>query len=425
MKKYVKFLSFVLILAMVIGFTQFNVLTGKAQSNISIDEAKTFTTNYFAQRTQSILNDNKLDIYISSKNPNLKDFEAKRSSFYRDLVKSWGGNLISIESQPDIRSITVDEQSGNINEEVYEWITIKWHSKKVQIPKNFEDLKEVKELRELEKNNPGLKEAVEDKIQYIKKGYTDYPEIVDTGIGVTHEIVLSRENGKIVILKDAYDEGPDLTVSPDFIFNKQNTFPIAKTPIQIGNIKQINATSSISYYYDRQEGADYADQYVPHFAGDPDHQYNPCYKNFNPPYGGGDCANYVSQCLFAAGQPRIFDDGTYPTGQNPWYYKNRGTCDTSDDKWNSAWTYAPTLYNTVIASNRGRDESYSLVTMGDIAFWNGDSYHCHVVFVVQDGNSSNPPLYDAHNNDRWHYPLYNSSYWSYVWIYGGTQSIAY
>jgi hypothetical protein len=226
MKKYVKFLSFVLILAMVIGFTQFNVLTGKAQSNIYIDEAKTFTTNYFAQRTQSILNDNKLDIYISSKNPNLKDFEAKRSSFYRDLVKSWGGSLISIESQPDIRSITVDEQSGNINEEVYEWITIKWHSKKVQIPKNFEDLKEVKELRELEKNNPGLKEAVEDKIQYIKKGYTDYPEIVDTGIGVTHEIVLSRENGKIVILKDAYDEGPDLTVSPDFIFNKQNTFPI-------------------------------------------------------------------------------------------------------------------------------------------------------------------------------------------------------
>jgi len=226
MKKYVKFLSLVLILAMVIGFTQFNVLTGKAQSNISIDEAKTFTTNYFEQRTQSILNGNKLDIYISSKNPNLKDFESKRSSFYRDLVKSWGGSLISIESQPDIRSITVDEQSGNINEEVYEWITIKWHSKKVQIPENFEDLKEVKELRELEKNNPGLKEAVEDKIKYIKKGYTDYPEIVDTGIGVTHEIVLSRENGKIVILKDAYDEGPDLTVSPDFIFNKQNTFPI-------------------------------------------------------------------------------------------------------------------------------------------------------------------------------------------------------
>lgn len=63
--------------------------------------------------------------------------------------------------------------------------------------------------------------------------------------------------------------------------------------------------------------------------------------------------------------------------------------------------------------------------MGDIAFWNGDSYHGHVVFVVQSGNSSNPPLYDAHNNDRWHYPLYNSSYWSYVWIYGGTQSITY
>lgn len=288
-------------------------------------------------------------------------------------------------------------------------------------------MKEIKELRDLEKREPELKEAVEDKIKYIIKGYTDYPEIVDTGIGVKHEITLTEENGKLVILKDAYNEGPDLTTSPDFVkvWNKtsqdDNT---TKSNTLIGTL------STISYYYNRQSAVNYADQFVPHFVGDPDHYYNPCYKNFNPPNGNGDCANYVSQCLFAGGQPRVFDDGTYPTGANPWYYKNRGTCDISDDDWNTAWTVAPTLYNTVIASKRGTDESYSIVTTGDIAFWNKDPYgnycyRCHAVFVVQSGNSSNPPLYNSHNNDRWHYPLYNNSYWSYVWIYGGPQSINY
>lgn len=217
MKKYSKmFLLVVLVVICIFSFMQFNLFRGRAQGSISIDEAKTFTTNYFAQRANAVLNGNKLDSYFSSKNPKLKEFEAKRVNFYRNLPRSWGGTLLNIESQPNIKSITID-RNGNIKEEVYEWISIKWHSKKVQLPNNFEELKVIKELRDLERTKPQLKSAVEDKIESIKKGYTDYPKIVNTGIGVKHKIILTEENGKLVILKDAYDEGPDLTTSPDFV----------------------------------------------------------------------------------------------------------------------------------------------------------------------------------------------------------------
>jgi len=426
MSKHSKlFLLVVMIVICIVSFMQFNLFGGKAQENISVDEAKTFTMNYFTSRANAVLNENKLDSYFSSKNSNLKEFEINRVNFYKNLPGSWEGTLLGINSCPYTETITIDNQSSTVKEEVYEWITIKWHSKKVQLPDNFEELKEVKELRNLEMAKPELKEAIEDKIAYIIKGYTDYPEIVDTGIGVKHEITLTKENGKLVILKDAYDEGPDLTTSPDFIKAENK-------PTQDKNVSQVSTLSTISYYYDRQNAADYADGHVYHYCGcDPytspyyPSSYNPCYKNFAPPNGNGDCANFVSQCLFTGGQPRVFDDGTYPTGINPWYYKNNGTCDISDDKCNSAWTVAPTLYNIVIASNRGTSESYSIACMGDIAFYNGDSYHGHAVFIAVTGNSGNPDLYDSHTNDRYHCPLPNNTGWSYEWIYGGSQSINY
>ena len=206
MSKHSKlFLLVVMIVICIVSFMQFNLFSGKAQDSNSLDEAKTFTINYFTSRANAVLNENKLDSFFSSKNPNLKEHEIKRVNFYKNWPGSWGGTLLDINSCPYIKALTIDNQSGYVKEEVYEWITIKWHSKKIQIPDNFEELKEIKELRDLEKREPELKEAIEDKIAYIIKGYTDYPEIVDTGIGVKHEITLTKENGKLVVLRDAYN----------------------------------------------------------------------------------------------------------------------------------------------------------------------------------------------------------------------------
>ncbi|NLW16052.1 MAG: hypothetical protein GX033_00025 [Firmicutes bacterium] len=56
--------------------------------------------------------------------------------------------------------------------------------------------------------------------------------------------------------------------------------------------------------------------------------YNPAYINFNN--SGGDCANYVSQCISAGGMPQ---DST-------WHYYFNGP-GTSDDDYTTAWIYVP------------------------------------------------------------------------------------
>jgi len=128
-------------------------------------------------------------------------------------------------------------------------------------------------------------------------------EIINTGVGIMHEIIM--EDGKLKIYKDSYNEGPDLTKSGDFDFQS--------IEVSHDSNNQLTSLSTISYYYDSQAGANYTDQYVYHLVSSSGDQYYPnycnhCYKDFNP--YGGDCTNYVSQCLYTGGQPRVFDDGT-------------------------------------------------------------------------------------------------------------------
>lgn len=69
--------------------------------------------------------------------------------------------------------------------------------------------------------------------------------------------------------------------------------------------------------------------------------YNP-----NPSYkymeyhgtGGGDCSNFISQCLRAGGAPMAF--GT----SRPWWYNDRGTPSTNDDSWSLSWSVAHSLH---------------------------------------------------------------------------------
>lgn len=83
--------------------------------------------------------------------------------------------------------------------------------------------------------------------------------------------------------------------------------------------------------YSREKAVNYAINYavVP----------NPAFKYFVL-YGenGGDCTNFISQCLNAGGAPMIF------SGENPWWYDNKNTPNLSDDKWSISWAVAGSLY---------------------------------------------------------------------------------
>jgi cell wall-associated NlpC family hydrolase len=50
--------------------------------------------------------------------------------------------------------------------------------------------------------------------------------------------------------------------------------------------------------------------------------------------GGGDCSNFISQCLHAGGAPMSFDTS------RPWWYKSI----RNNDTWSVSWTVAHSLY---------------------------------------------------------------------------------
>ncbi len=124
---------------------------------------------------------------------------------------------------------------------------------------------------------------------------------------------------------------------------------------------------------------------------------NPAYFNFDTL--GGDCTNFVSQCLRAGGCPMNY---TKDTG---WYY-------TSPGDRAAAWTSASQLHR-FLTQNRGTGPkaiytSLSLLEPGDlIQLHNGKAYY-HTLVVV--GFQEESPLVCAHTDDALRRPLYTYRY---------------
>lgn len=52
----------------------------------------------------------------------------------------------------------------------------------------------------------------------------------------------------------------------------------------------------------------------------------------------GDCANFISQCLYAGGAKMDYNT------KRPWWYNKKGTVNVSDDTWSICWAVAHSLY---------------------------------------------------------------------------------
>ncbi|MDR0282861.1 MAG: amidase domain-containing protein [Candidatus Peribacteria bacterium] len=130
-----------------------------------------------------------------------------------------------------------------------------------------------------------------------------------------------------------------------------------------------------------------------------------------------DCANFVSQCLFAGGFVHV---GTSTTSGSHWWYNNKGTTATSDDEWSQTWSVANSLKNYI--SNYG-----TLITASDLYYGNsnvatGDPFfmktstsgslygHSMIVYSVSNGTTN----YCAHTTNRFAYAMTNFtlSYWT-------------
>jgi hypothetical protein len=61
---------------------------------------------------------------------------------------------------------------------------------------------------------------------------------------------------------------------------------------------------------------------------------NPAFRYFPLANTGGDCSNFLSQCLSAGGIPM----------NSQWWYKKGNPSTTNDDTWSQTWTIAHSLY---------------------------------------------------------------------------------
>lgn len=124
---------------------------------------------------------------------------------------------------------------------------------------------------------------------------------------------------------------------------------------------------------------------------------NPAYADFS--LLGGDCANFVSQCLFA-GAPRM--DYTRDTG---WYF--RSIADRAP-----AWSGVLFLHRYLLRSAGpgpvGQIASLAGLLPGDIVFLKNSSRLYHALLLAAPGPAPDDPLMAAHTADSWLRPL--SSY---------------
>ena len=146
-----------------------------------------------------------------------------------------------------------------------------------------------------------------------------------------------------------------------------------------GEKEMMAATAAVTYNYNVSNAVAYADKYCIN--------YNSAYNSYKG--RGGDCANFVSQCLYNGGFPQ---DST-------WY------------KHSVAWINVMKQiahfkkYGSFMSANNG-----NILTGNPIYFdWNGDSTYDHATICV-GRNNSGVPILDSHTKDLYHATWNNWSF---------------
>lgn len=146
--------------------------------------------------------------------------------------------------------------------------------------------------------------------------------------------------------------------------------------------------------YQRQKAVDYAEKWA--------YKRNPAYYNFDEI--GGDCTNFISQCIYAGSGVMNY------TPDVGWYY-------ISASNRSAAWTGVPYLYN-FLTTNKGpgpfgKELSLDQAQIGDVIQLSFDSVvFSHSLLVTQTGTIPSPEniLLATHTYDAFDRPLNTYSY---------------
>lgn len=331
-----------------------------AGSNTAIES---LVGDLFTMRNRAVTNGDLSGLSRYYADSNLVAFEVSRAKNFRALEDRWSTKIVDAKTSATIKSLnlTGDTAEALVNE----WIFFDWTD---------------------ENGN-----------------------VVTSGMGTNHSMTLRKRGDGWVVTADAYDEGPLTGVtSPSYIEPPKKSPP----PRADAATKSPGSSIGVMYVpgatpYDRTKAVNYANTYVYNQANGAKYETyynNMWYKNYNP--WGGDCANFVSQSLYAGGHYFV---GFGVDSSSNWWYDNKGTAPgesfTADDVASATWTYVPSQMPYMVPGWGAWTTGSSLVP-GDIVYYNWnkdtiDSIFDHVTIVVAKA-SDGTPLVNSHNNDYYH-----------------------
>lgn len=231
--------------------------------------------------------------------------------------------------------------------------------------------------------------------------YPGNPTVNRFGTGSRHWLKLVCRESRWLILQDFYTDGLGDN------FQAPNPTPADGAAVVGPLEKPAGAKNSAQVVFDREGAVRYADKYagLAWGAGN-DHSYNRDYRDLND--RGGDCANFVSQCLGDQNGGKMMMDDL-------WYY------DRKENAGSQSWVRAESFGDWLLYSGRGRRLARGTfpelnqptskfprgaireLAPGDIIGYGESGYSRHLAIVVGT-DSQGYPLVNAHNVDRYHCP---------------------
>lgn len=248
--------------------------------------------------------------------------------------------------------------------------------------------------------------------------FTDTNTRIKSGYGTEHDIFIDT---KTSIITD------DLFYEKDFsgiaTTNRTDIYSIEEEP-KVNDINPIDTSNfkSNTKSYNVNNAVSYALSYSSSSSGTT--SYNPKYKNWAG--NGGDCANFVSQCLYAGGLTMTtsgsyvwyYDDAgtpcTNPThGPNAFGDYNSHTC-TADDSASSSWigcssqrTALVNIFGSTLLGPGYYDNND--VSLGDLLYTNSGGH----VYICTNA-SSTVRCYTCHTDNRLNYPFSINTIYVYI-----------
>jgi hypothetical protein len=333
-----------------------------------------------------------LEVIYDTANPQLLAFEKERATFFADLGSRWDGQVFGYNAGVSLIDLKMDGFTATAR--IYETIHLQWVPKPTELPASL--------LSERQQNPEAYAPTV-------PRG--SHGEIV-SGMGVRHEVTLEKGNSGWRLVKDAFEEPTLFGASPDLEPGSWAAVWLGilpNTALTVGNIPVANDNTSdtmvdpfapdIILAASRTNAVNYAKAVC--------RSYNSSYCNFNP--CGGDCANFVSQCLFNGGQTKDDSWKTYsgkcgkpdcPAGSSA----NAGT-----DTWANNRMLRDHFINKRKAVAKpdifgiGAGDIVNYVTRG-YTDWN------HVTIVTESAGGTSGGLICSHNPDLCNAPWILSNY---------------